>query len=322
MKPSDSAWNSYNKYTIYNDRSSLYSRDGDDTLSELKSFLTYYNVSQFLRKFKGNKVWLGLNCIKEGDEPSPISFSSHSKLILWNDGGDVKSVIDELLQAVSNYTNQYKSSLLNIVSLDLNIAKVNALTGSSYVPLPEFIKNKKAIINIKNEDNKCFLYSVLCGLKCPEKDAERVSKYSNRLNELKYKDEDMPMDMNKIMFFEKRNEIRINVYGYIKAEVVPLYVSSIKDREELPFVHLFYHKGENEKGEIVGHYTYIKNFNRLFGQDSKRHLVCPYCCQFTTNSREAQKSLDNHMKYCISGQKVKMPEKIVNVSFTHYSHIN
>ncbi len=83
----------------------------------------------------------------------------------------------------------------------------------------------------KNKDDKCFLYSVLCGLKCPERDAERVSNYMNRLGELQYKDEDMPMDMDKIIFFEKRNDIRINVYGLDKADVIPLYVSSIKDKE-------------------------------------------------------------------------------------------
>lgn len=320
MKPSDSAWNSYNKYTIYNDRPQLYDKEEYVSLtSQVKAFLEFYNVKQFISKFKGYKIWLGVTC------DGPIIFSSKSRLILWNNKSDADNILDTLYTSISIYENQPYAQLPNIKKLDIHIAKVNALTGSSYIPLPDFIKNKKAIINIKNDDNKCFLYSVLCGLKCPEKNEERVTKYLNRLDELKYKDEDMPMDLNKIMFFEKRNNVRINVYGLIKTDVVPLYVSAIKERGELPFIHLFYHKGQNENGEIVGHYSYIKNFNRLFGCNGKHHQICPYCCQFTVNSANAQAakaSLENHMKYCIAGQKVQIPEKIDNISFTHYSHIN
>ena len=41
----------------------------------------------------------------------------------------------------------------------------------------------------------------------------RVSNYKDRLNAWKYKPEDMPMGINKIIHCEKRNELRINVYG-------------------------------------------------------------------------------------------------------------
>ena len=48
------------------------------------------------------------------------------------------------------------------------------------------------------------------------------------MKELKYKDEDMPMEINKIMYFEKRNDLRINFFGLQGKdnEVVPLFVSS------------------------------------------------------------------------------------------------
>ena len=84
-----------------------------------------------------------------------------------------------------------------------NLICFRLLTLPSYIELPDKIVNKKVVINIKNEDNLCFVYSVLCGLKTPEKDANRVSKYKDRMNELKYKPEDMPMDINKIIHFEK-----------------------------------------------------------------------------------------------------------------------
>ena len=36
--------------------------------------------------------------------------------------------------------------------------KVNFKRGGSYIDSPDWIKNKKAIINPKNEDDKCFQY--------------------------------------------------------------------------------------------------------------------------------------------------------------------
>jgi hypothetical protein len=34
----------------------------------------------------------------------------------------------------------------------------NQFSSSSYVEIPEWIYNKKATVNIKNEDHKCFKY--------------------------------------------------------------------------------------------------------------------------------------------------------------------
>ena len=37
--------------------------------------------------------------------------------------------------------------------------------GTSYIPLPKFLKDKKAIINVKNEkDNECFKWAITCAV--------------------------------------------------------------------------------------------------------------------------------------------------------------
>ena len=45
--------------------------------------------------------------------------------------------------------------------LEINIYKYRALKGSSYIELPKFIQNKKGCLDVKNSDEKCFLYSVI-----------------------------------------------------------------------------------------------------------------------------------------------------------------
>ena len=46
-----------------------------------------------------------------------------------------------------------------ILSHYINITKYVPLRGRSYLPLPEELRNsKKGLINLKNEDDKCFLW--------------------------------------------------------------------------------------------------------------------------------------------------------------------
>ena len=67
------------------------------------------------------------------------------------------------------------------------MAKFIPLTGSSYIPLIPYISNKKACINIKNNDQKCFAYCILAVLYPAKNHPERVSNYTKYLNKLNLK---------------------------------------------------------------------------------------------------------------------------------------
>jgi len=64
------------------------------------------------------------------------------------------------------------------IRLDVAVYKYKPVRGSSYIPLPPLIANKKACINVKNNDQECFKYSVLLHLH-PGKNHERVSVLKN-----------------------------------------------------------------------------------------------------------------------------------------------
>jgi len=211
-----------------------------------------------------------------------------------------------------------------MTNITIRVAKVKSLTGSSYVELPKNILNKKAVINIKNEDNYCFLYSVLCTLKTAINHSERVSLFKDRMMELKYKDGDMPMEINKIMYFEKINYSRINVYGLSEKsnEVVPLFASSNRNNSQFPLIQLLYYKDETNS-----HYCYIKDSNKLMSNcsssknDHHQNLVCPYCCEFQAHGGKEKEAMEKHMSYCISGQKVQMP-KNDKIKICYFRNIN
>ena len=53
--------------------------------------------------------------------------------------------------------------LLKVGKLVISYDRYNPTRGSSYIPLPDWVANKRACINIKNNDELCFNYSVQCG---------------------------------------------------------------------------------------------------------------------------------------------------------------
>ena len=56
---------------------------------------------------------------------------------------------------------------------------------------PKFLQNKKAIVNVKNEDDRCFGYAIASALYPVENHSDRPSMYSNYfqmegLNDIEY----------------------------------------------------------------------------------------------------------------------------------------
>src|SRR5690606_23112494 len=68
-----------------------------------------------------------------------------------------------------------------VYEMDINIWGYKPLDGGSYLPTPPKLVRKQAIINIKNNDDKCFFYSLAakcledCGIEV--KNPDRVSHY-------------------------------------------------------------------------------------------------------------------------------------------------
>ena len=66
----------------------------------------------------------------------------------------------------------------SVLSLDLHTAKYEPLGGSSYIPLRAFLflAAKKAIINLRNEDDECFKWAITQALNPVENHPERIDR--------------------------------------------------------------------------------------------------------------------------------------------------
>ena len=93
--------------------------------------------------------------------------------------------------------------LEKINTINVNIARYRPIRGSSFIPTPAGLREKKAILNVQNNDNLCFLYSILAQLYPAENHVQRVSKYKQYLNTLKYDGIEMPIPVGDIDKFEK-----------------------------------------------------------------------------------------------------------------------
>lgn len=119
-------------------------------------------------------------------------------------------------------------TLAAINELVVQANKYQPLHALSYIQLPKYLMTKKAIINVKNNDNQCFKWAVLSALHPVDHQAERVSKYIKYENELNFTGIEFPMKINQISKFERLNDsISINVYHFdSKAKAIfPLRVT-------------------------------------------------------------------------------------------------
>lgn len=81
--------------------------------------------------------------------------------------------IDEAIAEIGESINL--SGYFKNMKLDINLFRYRPIGGSSYLPLPPIIANRKACINIQNNNDKCFTYSVLASENPTMKDPQRQS---------------------------------------------------------------------------------------------------------------------------------------------------
>ena len=152
----------------------------------------------------------------KGDELINLAFNSRmTPVYMLNDiDSIVQNMINQMAQQVENPAlRDSKFVFDSIMYTDISIHRLILTRGSSYIPLPDWLAKKKAILNPKNLDIKCFKWSVIAALKWEEidRDHQRVSKPRRYENEFDWEGISYPISTKDISKFETRNRIGINV---------------------------------------------------------------------------------------------------------------
>ena len=201
-----------------------------------------------------------------------------------------------------------------VEQLEIHTVEFNPTKGLSYIDLPSWIKNKKAIVNIKNKDDKCFLWCILRYLYPRDRDEERVKDLEKYEFSLNTKGITFPMKVNNITKFDKLNPDLpgINVFSEDKN----IYPLKMAERDCKNTIDLFLIEEDGKS-----HYTLIKNFHRLIrSQKTRSHNGEIFICKRCFSHYTKPELLDKHIEYCSSNKTaiVKMPEPNTFLYFKNY----
>ena len=88
-----------------------------------------------------------------------VYFNSTAKTVIgFKDG--LYGLFQGILYRLDNWFNNGSAWTIEYIDGEyINISNYNPLSGSTNIELPDKLKHpKKGLINIKNDDNKCFLW--------------------------------------------------------------------------------------------------------------------------------------------------------------------
>ena len=293
-------------------------KSNKDPLAQLQKTRTAIkkHITKIIESMKGLKFIENLKVTFKKHSKNEIItktayFNSKPKTII--NKTEITEALQSSKQEILNITAQWISegsgwTIESVNNHYINIVKYEPTKGSSYIKLPEELRNSlKGLINIKNEDNECFRWCHIRHLNPQDKNPQRIKKSDKKyLNKLDYSGIEFPVTIKQFNKIEKQNEININVFSYENKQPFPIYIS--KEKYENHIELLLITKDKNK------HYVLIKDFNRFMYNQTKheRKNFCMYCLQCFSSERV----LNDHKNNCIQingTQAVKMPDKSNNI---------
>lgn len=229
--------------------------------------------------------------------------SGFIKLYAQNEFNEVYNSIIEKYTVWEEEHQGKKSGLIfnEIENTEVKVDRVRSLNGSSYFDLG--IKFN-SLLNIQNNDNHCFAYSVIAGMLYKLKEYKeysdifrkmnnhpsRASNYKPFLDHINMENIKFPVSIDSIEPFEKQNEnIAINVFGIEKELLDPENEDFKKSQQEknLRDIYTLYRSKFKERKYVIDllyvtlndkkHYCLIKDFNAYLNHNDNKRYHCRNC---------------------------------------------
>ncbi|XP_072383783.1 uncharacterized protein [Diabrotica undecimpunctata] len=253
-----------------------------------------------------------------------------------------ENVKDKIFTKLSEFAEKDSGAALSkVISLEVNINKVEIGNGSSFIDLPIEIQKKRACINVHNVDQACFYWSIVSAL-CPvTKDPQRVSKYPHYSTVLQTDKLESPMPLSQISKFEKSNAISVNVFALelnvVKDkqfyEVVPARLTPQKMEKHVNLLLIqdkYFPKlndydappeDDDDQTEIHLHYCWIKDLGKLVRSQLNKNTRKKYICDRCLNYFHSESKLAEHEEMCSDVNKCKMTvPKYDHVAFRNFTY--
>ena len=257
-------------------------------------------------------TWIRLK--KDGPVQQPhdelVELAFNSRMMNVYNLSDLDEIVDEM---IDNMKFQIKNpALLNsrfifdeVLFTNVDFHQLNLTRGSSYLPLPDWLAKKKAIINPKNEDKECFKWAVIMASRWEEinNNPERISKLKRFGKDFDWSGIGFPVSVKDISKFKFRNRISINL---LAIEGKQIYICRKGGNHER-IINLMIISENNRK-----HHVTIKSLSRLLSSENTKHKRKEYFCMKCLQGFKEESSRNEHIGYCIDNGSVKVEMRYKN----------
>ena len=205
-----------------------------------------------------------------------------------NEANELSHQLDKFEEGESGYIFD------SIKKITVKMFKYHDIRASSYCKLPKSFRNSESIVKIQNNDNYCFLWSILAHKYKVDNHHERVSHYENHFHELNQGDIQFPMKIKDIPISDRINNLNINVFEL-----------SDKDKTLSPkYVNKNYYDEQIDLLPYENHYCLMTNLHNFCRINEHYTQLCRRCL----NTYGDQTKLEEHMLRCIE-------QTVCNISY-------
>ena len=252
-------------------------------------------------------------------ETIDVDADFHSEIEINIAETDENKLLDKMIARIEEVLANFQQSGSNwvfqrIIRLEIHFANWKPIRGATFIPLPAKLKNKKGVINIKNEDNQCFKWCIARALNPVDQNSNRLTKeLVKQSKSFNWEGLKFPVDLKQIKIFETNNpSISINVFGF-EDEVYPLKISKEKKINNIDLLLI-----SDEKKQ---HYCLIKNLSKFIRSSLTKHSDAVEICRSCLNHFPDKDKLKNHEEYCFQNEtiKIEMPKEGSSISFSHHN---
>ena len=169
----------------------------------------------------------------------------------------------------------------------------------------------KGLINIKNNDNNCFLWCHIRHLNLVKIHPERIAKEDKKMiNDVNYEGIKFPVSKEDYCKIEGQSNVCVNVFCYENGLTYPVYVSNQKVRDCMDLLLI--------SDEKKSHYVHIKDFDRFLCNKTK-NINKKYFCKCCLQCFSSEKVLIEHKENClITNAKQSVQLESGSISFKNY----
>ena len=222
----------------------------------------------------------------------PAYFSTRPQDVYGVEELDLPALVSELTAQCDSWQSRGSNfTIERIVKFVVCITKYRPLHGSSFIETPKHIANKRCTINVRNRDQKCFLWSILAHLHPIDHNehAYRIHHYKPYEDTLNVDGLSFPLQIKHIPKFETQNPtISVNVLSLDGRDFCVEYCSPERQRPHHVNL-LLLDDGATDKR----HYILVKDISRLIAGRTK-HKEKSYVCNSCLHPFSRQDVLDKH----------------------------